>query len=206
MRLLVFICTKPTVSGLENYPSKGPALVVINHLGDPDSVIILAYLPIFPDALAKIELYDIPVLGWVIENIGVIWVHRGRPDRRALTAVLESLRIGRIVIIAPEGRESVTGALEEGSDGAAFIGLKAGVPIVPVTLSGTENWRIFGNLKKLRRTPVSLQVGEPFVLPSNPTDHRTAVREGTRLIMERLARQLPQEYRGVYNYVEVQDE
>ncbi len=198
-RLVTVLCTRPTVRGLENYPRQGPALIAMNHLGDPDAFLILGYLPEVPESMGKIELRDIPVLGAVMEALGVIWVHRGRPDRRAIAAALEGFRQGRRILIAPEGRESLTGALEPGTDGAAFLALKAGVPVVPLVVTGTETWRILGNLKRLRRTPVSLTVGRPFSLPAGG---REAVREGTRLIMEALARLLPPEYRGVYRYVE----
>ncbi|MDI6768497.1 MAG: lysophospholipid acyltransferase family protein [Anaerolineales bacterium] len=216
-RCLVFAGSKATVSGLENFPKKGPALVVINHLGDADGVLGLAFWPAFTDALAKIELFDLPVLGWIIDTLGVIWVHRGRPDKRALSAALDGLQSGRIIMIAPEARESVIGALEEGTRGAAFLALKANVPIVPVTVTGTENERIYGNLKRLRRTPVTLRVGKPFVLPKlalsrspersegsaeGQANRHEALRQATRLIMEALAGQLPPEYRGVYNYVD----
>ena len=200
-RVVIFVCTKATINGLENYPRRGPALVVINHLGDPDAVLALAVLPDFPEVIGKIELRDIPVLRLVTDMLGVIWVHRGQPDRRAISAALEAFRQGRRVIIAPEGRESVSGALEAGTEGAAFLALRAGVPVVPVTITGSEFRRIENNLKKLRRTPVTLEVGKSFVLPQQARG-QDALREGTRLIMEALARQLPPEYRGVYAYVE----
>jgi len=200
-RVVIFVCTRATVRGLENYPRQGPALVVINHLGDPDAVLALAYLPEFPEVIGKIELRDIFILRLVMDALGILWVHRGQPDRKAVSAALEAFRQGRRVIIAPEGRESVTGALEPGTVGAAFLALKANVPVVPITITGTEFRRIENNLKKLRRTPVTLTVGQPFVLPKQAGRHE-GLREGTRLIMERLARQLPPEYRGVYSYVE----
>jgi hypothetical protein len=56
-------------------------------------------------------------------------------------------------------------------------------------------------LKKFRRAPVTLTVGRPFVLEPQ-ADRHESIREGTRLIMETLARQLPAEYRGVYGYIE----
>ena len=196
-RLLVFICTRPAVYGLENYPRQGPALVVTNHLGDPDPVLEIAFWPVMPEAMAKIELYNIPVLGWIMENLGVIWVHRGQADRHAIQAALQGLREGRIIGIAPEGRESLTGGLEEGTGGAAYLALKVEAPIVPVTLTGTETWRVYGNLKRLHRTPVTLTVGKPFRLTQYPDRHE-AIRRGTRQIMEVLARQLPLEYRGIY--------
>ncbi len=200
-RVVVFVCTKTTILGLENYPTRGPALMVINHLGDPDAVLVMAALPDFPEVIVKIELRDIPVLRLVADMLGVIWVHRGQPDRRAISAALEAFRQGRRMIIAPEGRESVSGMLEAGTDGAAFLALRAGVPVVPVTITGSEFRLVENNLKKLRRAPVTLKVGKPFVLPQQSRD-RDALQEGTRLIMESLARQLPPAYRGVYAYVE----
>jgi 1-acyl-sn-glycerol-3-phosphate acyltransferase len=140
------------------------------------------------------------LLGALLEAFGVIWVHRGRPDRRALSAALEGLRQGRFVALAPEGRESLTGVLEPATEGAAFLALKAGVPVVPVTLTGTQNRLLLGHLKKLRRAPVVLRVGRPFVLSPRP-GRRQAFQEGTRRIMETLAHQLPAELRGAYGYI-----
>jgi len=185
---------------MENYPLQTPAVVAINHLGDPDGVLILAYLPEFPEAIGKVELRNISILRWLMDGVGTIWVHRGQPDRKAIGAALEAFRQDRRVIIAPEGRESLTGALESGTDGAAYLALKAGVPVVPVTVTGTETRRVLGNLKHLRRTPVTLTVGPLFFLQQH-TDRHEALRQGTRLIMEKLALQLPPEYRGVYSYV-----
>jgi 1-acyl-sn-glycerol-3-phosphate acyltransferase len=208
-RALIFLYTQPTVRGMENYPRHGPALLVINHLGDPDAVLLLAFLPEFPEVLGKIELRDDRRLTLLLDWLGIIWVHRGQPDRRALSTALNALCRGRRVVIAPEGRESVSGMLEEGAEGAAFLARKAGVPIVPITLTGTEFRRVENAMKTRRRTPVTLTVGKPFVLPEpalsrveGQADRHAALRDGTRLIMETLARQLPPEYRGVYGYVD----
>jgi 1-acyl-sn-glycerol-3-phosphate acyltransferase len=200
-RIVVFVCTKTTICGLENYPRSGPALVVMNHLGDPDAVLVMAALPDYPEVIGKIELRDIPMLRLLGDMLGIIWVHRGQPDRGALSAALEAFFHGRRIIIAPEGRESVTGALEIGTEGAAFLALKSRVPVVPITITGSEFRRIENNLKKLRRTPVMVIVGKPFFL-SQQRRGQDALQEGTRLIMETLAHQLPPEYRGVYAYVE----
>jgi 1-acyl-sn-glycerol-3-phosphate acyltransferase len=199
-RFLVFICTRVSLAGMENFPRKGPALVVTNHLGDADLALAVACLPAFGEILAKIEVYEMPVIGALMDAFGMIWVHRGQPDRKALRLALEALRAGRFVGIAPEGRESLTGGLEPATSGAAFLALHAHVPLVPVTFTGTENHRLLSNLRRLRRTPVSLTVGKPFVLPDF-ADRRTALREATRFIMEVLSRQLPPELRGAYAYV-----
>ena len=99
--------------------------------------------------------------------------------------------------IAPEGRESLSGSLEEGTQGAAFLALKSGAPLLPVTFTGSENSRVFPNLRRLRRTEITCTVGRPFFLETGG-DSRADLERGTAQIMETLAAQLPPEYRGVY--------
>jgi 1-acyl-sn-glycerol-3-phosphate acyltransferase len=114
-----------------------------------------------------------------------------------LRAALDGLAQGRMVVLAPEGRQSVIGGLEEGNAGAAFLALKSGAPIVPIAMTGTRNENIFGHLKRWSRAPVTLSVGKPFSFPEQ-ADRQEMLREGTRQIMESLAGLLPESYRGNY--------
>ena len=189
--------TRPTVTGFENFPRKGPALVVINHLGDADVVLLGAYTPVMFEGMGKIELNEHWLAGPMMRAYGIIWVHRGRPDRKAIRAALQGLAEGRIVGLAPEGRQSVTGGLEYGSEGAAFLALKSGAPIVPIAMTGTENENINGHIKRFRRAQVTLHVGKPFFL-RDQADRQELLRQGTRQIMESLAELLPESYRGNY--------
>src|SRR6266542_5004418 len=148
LKLLKFLFLDVTVTGMENFPKKRPALVVINHLGDADSVLLGATIPYMIEAMGKIELNDHWFVGPIFRAYGIIWVHRGRPDRKALRAALDGLAEGRIIVIAPEGRYSLTGALEEGTDGAAFLAYKSGAPILPIAVTGTENENVYRHLKK----------------------------------------------------------
>lgn len=198
--LLVTTLTRRSVDGLENFPRKGPALVAVNHLGDADGPLLVGTLPVSLDALGKVELYDFPILGKLMDWYGTIWLHRGRPDRRAIKATLDGFAEGRFILIAPEGRFSLTGSLEEGQNGAAFLALKADVPVVPVAVIGTENAHVYGYLKRLQRAPVTLRVGKAFRL-RRLTDRRETIREGTDQIMEALADLLPEAYRGSYRTV-----
>ncbi len=195
MKLLKFLLMDATVTGMENFPVKGPAVVVINHLGDADAVLVGASIPYMIEAMGKIELNDHWFIGPVFRAYGIIWVHRGRPDRKAIRAALDGLAEGRLVLIAPEGRQSVIGGLEEGNEGAAFLALKSGAPIVPMAMTGTENDHINGHMKKRKRARVTLAVGKPFFLREQP-DRQAMLQEGTREIMESLARLLPESYRG----------
>lgn len=197
LHLLVRLCTRITVSGLENMPRTGGVLVVANHLGDADLVVGLAFCPRVADIFTKAELYDYPIIGKLMEAYGVIWLHRGWPDRRALRAALDGFAEGRLIGIAPEGRESLIGALEEGTGGAAYLALKGNVPVVPITFTGTENSHLYGHLKRLRRPPITMTVGAPFRL-ENSTNRKESIARGTETIMRALSRQLPPEYHGVY--------
>ncbi len=200
-RLLVRALTRCDARGLEHIPPQGPLLLTVNHLGDADALVVLAHLPWEPDVLAAMELYDIAPVRVLMNLYGAIWVHRGKPDRRALKAALQALGEGRVVALAPEGRQSVTRSLEEGTEGAAFLALKARVPVLPVALTGTEDENVFGHLKRLRRPRVSVTFGPPFTLddlPASGPGFRDALREGTERIMLAIARLLPPRYQGVY--------
>jgi len=196
-RFLVWLFLDVQVNGMENLPAEGPALAVTNHLGDADFVLGLACTRRVPEVLAKADLYHHALAGRLLGAFGVIWIHRGQPDRRAIRAVLKGLAEGRLVALAPEGRESLTGGLEEGTNGAAYLALKAGVPLVPVTFTGTENSSLYANMKRLHKTVVSLTVGPLFYLEKLP-DHHLAMERGTKRIMQSLANQLPPVYQGVY--------
>jgi 1-acyl-sn-glycerol-3-phosphate acyltransferase len=194
---VVKLLIKLDVRGRENYPAQGPMLMVSNHLGDADLVVGLALAPRPFDLMGKIELYDFPVVGWLMQIYGTIWVHRGTPDRRAIRAVLQGLSEGRLVAMAPEGRQSLTTELEEGTGGAAFLALKAGVPVLPVAFAGTENKNVYASLKRFRRAIVSVNVGEPIYVQTGE-NRRQAVQYGTERIMRALANLLPVEYQGIY--------
>jgi 1-acyl-sn-glycerol-3-phosphate acyltransferase len=198
-KLIVLATMRVTITGLDNFPKKGPALVVINHIGDADALFLVASIPAMLDGMGKIELNEHKLVGPLFRTYGVIWVHRGKPDRKAIRAALDGLAEGRMVGIAPEGRQSVEGGLEEGTEGAAFIAMKSGAPIVPVAMTGTENENIYER-KWWRRAPVTLSIGKPFVLAlkGNQADRQETMRDGTRQIMEALASLLPESYRGNY--------
>ena len=114
-------------------------------------------------------------------------------------AALDGFAEGWVIVIAPEGRYSVTGVLEEGSGGAAVIAYKSGAPILPIAITGTENENVYGSLKKFRRAPVQVTVGKIFRLAGQAESRQEAVSQGTSQIMQALADLLPEKYRGAYS-------
>lgn len=198
-KFITKVCLKVTIEGLENFPKVGPLLVAFNHIGDSDVPVLISVLPSPPDALGKIELYDLPILGKLIDWYGIIWLHRGRADTKALRAALDGFAEGRIIVIAPEGRYSLSGALEEASGGAAFLAYKSGASILPIAITGTENENVYGHVKKFRRAAVHVKVGKMFKLDGQAGGRQEALELGTRQIMQALASLLPEKYRGAYS-------
>ena len=207
LKLIAKVFLNVSSEGIENFPQTGPVLVVINHLGNADTPALISVLPAPPDALGEIELFELPILGKLMDWYGMIWLHRGRADTRALRAALDGLAEGRIIIIAPEGRYSLTGALEEGTGGAAFLAYKSGAPILPIAITGTENENVYRYMKKFRRARVNVKAGKMFKLVEQTNGvsvnelkgRRNAVTEGTRQIMQSLAELLPEKYQGAYS-------
>jgi 1-acyl-sn-glycerol-3-phosphate acyltransferase len=147
--------------------------------------------------MAKTELFQVPLLGGIIRYFGAFPVRRGEGDRDALRIAAEVLAAGQVLVVFPEGHRSDTGGLGPGLPGAAMIALRAGAPIVPVAVWGTE--RI---LKRGRIGPfapvVRVRYGEPFYLVDEGASRREVLQTGIDTIMHRIAALLPPQYRGLY--------
>ncbi|MBI4769511.1 MAG: 1-acyl-sn-glycerol-3-phosphate acyltransferase [Chloroflexi bacterium] len=198
LRALFRLTCRLEVHGVEILPHSGPYIFVVNHLHLFDAPLIFALLE---DRHAMGFIGSThrrnPIIRWIVQPAGVIWLHRGEPDRAALTAALEALRRGLILGVAPEGTRSKTGGLQPGKEGVAFLASRACVPVYPVGLVNTA--QVVPGWKRLRRPRVSVRVGEPFDLAAiEITDRTQRLAVWTDEIMCRIAALLPPEYRGVY--------
>lgn len=185
------------IVGQEHIPSKGPYIIVTNHLGIADPPVILTALPVRTRVLAGSTWRVHPLFGPLLSSMGAIWVRRGEVDRKALRQASEVLEQGGILSLAIEGTRSRTGGLQRGKTGAAYLALRYDVPILPVVVTGTE--QLFRNLLRLRRTRLKTVIGKPLRLPQPNSRIRSQDLDAyTDLIMLELARMLPEQYRGVY--------
>jgi 1-acyl-sn-glycerol-3-phosphate acyltransferase len=197
LRGFIRLTTRLRVDGLDNIPRNNAAIIAFNHLGHLDPLLVCAFAPRAPEFVALADLLDVPGTGLALRAYGAILVHRDEYDRKVIRAALDVLNRGGLLALAPEARASPTATLERGREGAAYLALKSGAPVVPVGITGTEN--VYGAWRKRQRPYIDMTVGAPFHLPAQPgADRREALEEAHAAIMKRIAQLLPAEYRGYW--------
>ncbi|MEW5871624.1 MAG: lysophospholipid acyltransferase family protein [Chloroflexota bacterium] len=198
--LIIRLTTRLEIHGLERIPRSGSFVIASNHLGRLDPALVYHFLDREDIIMLVAEKYQKnPLLRWFARQLDAIFVNRFEADFNAVRQALKRLHQGGVLVLAPEGTRSPTAALIEGRHGVSFLAAKASVPIYPVALAGSEDRKVYPQLKRLRRAHVIVRVGEPFTLPPLSSKERDAVlHEYTGEIMCRIAALLPPEYRGVY--------
>jgi 1-acyl-sn-glycerol-3-phosphate acyltransferase len=190
---ILAIVARVQLRGRYNVPRRGPYILVANHLSWLDIPLIPAYLPGKVIYMAKEELFT-GRIGWLVRFLGAFPVKRGEGDRQALRAADELLKRGKVLVIFPEGTRSKTRTMAKAHSGMGMIALRAGVPVVPVAIWGSEYV-----LKKFG-APVTISYGEPVTLrPKGNKITREDIDNATNEVMQRIAAMLPPEYRGEYS-------
>jgi 1-acyl-sn-glycerol-3-phosphate acyltransferase len=128
------------IEGASNVPRSGPVVVAMNHESALDIPLIVVACPRWIMFMAKKELYKNAVVSWWLRALGGFRVDRDRFDLRAVRVSLSVLRTGRVLGMYPEGTRS-PGELLPFLEGAAWVALLTGAPIVPCAISGTERTR-----------------------------------------------------------------
>jgi 1-acyl-sn-glycerol-3-phosphate acyltransferase len=161
--LLAASLIRVRVEGLENLTGKGPYVFVANHASYMDIPAILGKLPYQFRFFAKKGLYSIPFIGWHLNRAGHLPVDRSNA-RASLKTMSEGARIvaerGMSVLLFPEGGRNPKG-LRAFKEGAAYIAIKAGAPIVPMALVGMREKLPMGSIH-LRSGEVKLRIGKPI--------------------------------------------
>lgn len=128
------------VRGRENLESGRHYVFVANHASYMDIPILLGHLPVGIRFMAKASLFHVPFVGWYLRRTGHLPVRGGsvHANARRLLQAVRYLRRGQSIVVFPEGGRSLTGELGEFRRGIFLASLRAGAPVVPVTLAGSR--------------------------------------------------------------------
>ncbi len=184
------------VVGRENVPPYGPLIVVANHISYNDPPSVAAAMPRPVSFLGKQELFVPKPKGWLFSSMRVHPVDRSF-GVSALRTGLALLAKDEALVVFPEGQRSREGKMIKGMAGAAYLAMRSQAPILPIGITGTEKFPHQRMPFPLCRFQVN--IGAPFtppVLEGGQT--RVAAEAVLEMIMQRIAMQLPEEYRGVY--------
>jgi 1-acyl-sn-glycerol-3-phosphate acyltransferase len=161
--LLRIAGVRVSVEGIDKISMSGSYVFAANHVSYMDTPVIFSYIPVQFRFLAKVELFAWPFIGDHLKRAGHIAVPR--ESRAALKAMSDAGRTvrerGISLLVFPEGGRSESGELQEFKDGASYLAIKAGVPIVPVAISGMHKvLPMHGAL--IRPGNVTIRIGDPI--------------------------------------------
>ncbi|HSJ88247.1 MAG TPA: lysophospholipid acyltransferase family protein [Anaerolineales bacterium] len=199
VRFVMKLIANIEVYGREKLPA-GNVIVAANHLGRLDTAVLLCIIDREDLIMPVAEKYkNHPLYGAIGRAVNAIWLNRFEADYAAFRQILERMKEGGMLVIAPEGTRSPTEALQNGKMGVTFLAAKSGYPVLPVAITGTEDRRVVENLKHFRRSKITVTAGELLeVRIPTGKGREQAMRAVTDEIMCRIAAILPEKYRGVY--------
>lgn len=152
-----------TVRGMENLHSQSAAVYASNHTSYMDTPVIFASLPFQFRILAKKELWPIAFIGWYLNRSGQIPIDTANPHATmsSLSFGVKALRGGMPLFVFPEGGRTATGKLKPFLSGAAYLAIRAQVPLVPMALTGVYDLLPI-HTRHLYPGELTVTVGEPI--------------------------------------------
>jgi len=173
------------IEGLENIAVGHPVIFVANHSGLHDILSLAAYLPLQFRWIAKKDLFRVPFMGWHMRRSGYIAIDRKNPRNaaRSIIKAAEEIRNGVSAIAFPEGTRSRTGDLGKFHSGAFALALRAGVPLIPVSLEGSNRVILPKTLKVDPGVIVRIKIDSPIDLRAYSKGDRHRLMEDVSRIM-----------------------
>ena len=163
--VLLWISLSPvTLVGRERLHEHETAVYAANHLSYFDTPVLFARLPFQFRIFAKQSLFSSPFVGWYLRRSGQVAIDANSP-RSAIAGLLrgvKTLKSGLPLVLFPEGGRTADGNLSAFQSGAAFLAIKAQVPLVPLALVGTHELLPM-HTYHLRPRPLKIIVGEPIL-------------------------------------------
>lgn len=224
VRFLLWLFVDLTITGEENLTEERPLLVICNHFSLLEPALLEIHLPFQMTFFSAVELQQNRWVRLLLSVVDTIAVHRSRADREALRQALAVLEAGGRLQIMPEGgidpelrdvmargeerpftegmNSRLSAQLIEARPGTAFLATRSQTRILPIAILGTE--QVLDNLRRLKRTPVTMHIGPVFgPLILDPTLRGPARRQQLDAfgheMMHHIAALLPPENRGPYS-------
>ena len=200
IRILLKLIARFEIHGKENVPLTGGMIIASNHIGILDIIMVYFVMDRTDLFIPVAEKWEkIGWIQWLGKHLNFLFIDRYNPDLKALRKMITLMQEGKCLVIAPEGTRSHTGSLLEGKPGVTYLAARSGFPIVPVAITGTQDEILLENVKRFRKSSVTLTGGKPFIVPPLPNKNRDAAfQKYTDEIMCRIAALLPEKYRGAY--------
>lgn len=190
--LVVGVCrayTRTTLIGRQNIPVDGAFLLAPIHRSNIDTPLAAAVTRRRLRFMGKDSLWKMRPIGWILSALGAFPVTRGSADREALKRCIAVLESGEPLVLFPEGTRQSGPQVMPLFDGAAYVAVKAGVPIIPVGIGGSEGVMPKGSKMIYPRKCVVI-VGEPIVAQRDEEGRvpRSAVKDVTQRLSDELQR------------------
>ncbi len=181
-------CTRMRIEGRDNIPKTGAFVLAPVHRSYVDTPIASCLTRRRLRFMGKDTLWKKRWSGWILSSLGGFPVTRGTADREALNRCVAVLQGGEPLVLFPEGERKSGPVVQPLYDGAVYVALRAGVPIVPVGIGGSERVMPKG-AKFLYPRKVHVIVGEriePTVTTRSGRVPRSAIQHSSEALHARL--------------------
>jgi 1-acyl-sn-glycerol-3-phosphate acyltransferase len=187
-RLLAKLFFRFRILHRERMIQSGPVILASNHQSyfDPPLAGNACDRPIY--FLARRNLMNVPVLGWLLPKLNVIPVNQEGIDRSALKALIQVIKAGNGALVFPEGSRTMDGSLQPGLPGIGLVIAKTRAPVVPMRIFGAHEALPRGQ-KKMRLHPITVVVGEPihFTAADLESDRKDLYARLSQRVMDAIA-------------------
>jgi 1-acyl-sn-glycerol-3-phosphate acyltransferase len=157
--------------GLDRLAGGGPFVFTPNHQSHLDILVLLGFLPGRTRFAAKRELWGHPVVGAVLDTLGMVPIEREQPER-AIAALNSAGAVADSLVIFPEGTRSRTGELLPFKKGAFVLAIATGLPVVPVVCRGTRRLMPRGSRLTVVPGEIDIVIEEPIPTAGLGYEHR----------------------------------
>lgn len=180
LKIYFFLLIDVKITGNDNIPAKNAAILVSNHSGFLDAPLLAATIRRRIYTFAKIDVFNTSLKRWFLKNMGGIPVRHKNFNRAFVIETRKKLNDNKLILIFPEGKINTDKILEEFNFGFVKLAHKFNVPIIPITIRGTEK-SLNKFHKFLKPANVTVTISHPIKYESEKFDNDKIQIEGKKI-------------------------